>query len=198
MNIYFACSSAEIEKHKETYLQVIRSIKELGHKISVDWLERSLEDGKSDQEWKEIIKKEGIRAIKRSDALIAEVSLPSSSVGYQVALAISDKRPVLCLYSADFGEKKPPKVIDANSSSLLRINKYSRSTLRQIVSKFLISVAGKRLVKFNFIVTPEIEEYLDWASKDGKNSKSEILREKVINEIIPSDKEYQRYLKKFG
>lgn len=197
MNIYFACSSTEIEKHKETYLQVVRSIRELGHKISIDWLEKSLEDGKSDQEWKEIIKREGIRALKGSDALIAEVSLPSSSVGYQVALAISNKRPVLCLYSADFGEKKPPKVINASSSPFLRVNKYSGSTLKQTVSKFLASLAGERLVRFNFIITPEIKEYLDWSSKDGKNSKSEILREKM-NEIIINDKEYQRYLKKFG
>ena len=196
MNIYFACSSSEVERHKSTYLQIAHAINKAGHKISIDWLSKALKDKGENPEERVTILKEGIEAIKISDALIAEVSLPSSSVGYKIALAVSLKKLVLCLYSEEFGEKKPPQVIEANNSSYLYVKKYSNKNLEQIISTFLKSVTKKRSSKFNFIATPEINRYLDWLSNQGKTSKSEVLREKIMSLVISQDKEYQSSLLK--
>lgn len=196
MNIYFACSSSELERYKNTYLQIAQEIIKGGHEISVDWLSKALKDKGKNPEVKKTILKEGIDAIKTSDALIAEVSLPSSSVGYQIALAVSLKKPVLCLYSEEFGKKRPPQVIEANNSPYLLVKKYSVENLAQAISTFLKSVIKKRISKFNFIVTPEINKYLGWLSNQGKTSKSEVLREKIISLVISQDKDYQEFLSK--
>lgn len=191
MNVYFACSSAELDKHRDDYSIITGSVYKHGHKIVEDWIKIATRNRENS---KESILKTGIQAIKKSDVLIAEISLPSSSVGYQIALALSEKKPVLCLYSNEFGVKKPPSVIEANNSPLLTICEYSRKTVDTIISRFLTARIGRKLIKFNFIITSEINEYLEWASKDGKFSKSDILRDKVTSKIISSDKEYQLHL----
>ena len=200
MKVYFSCSSSEIGKYKETYQDIEEAIRSLGHTITSDWLEKvvaKVEGGKSIL--KEMdpnkLRKEAISSIERSDVLIAEVSLASSSVGYQIAYALSLKKPVLCLYSTEFGEMKPPQVINANDSLLLYVKSYERSKLKEIIKKFFADAPQSRLIKFNFIISPEIENYLDWVMEIKRQSKSDYLRERVIKNIIREDKEYLNYVK---
>ena len=136
------------------------------------------------------LKEEGIRQLIRGDCLIADVSLPSASVGYQVGYASSRNIPVLCLYSSEFGQKKPPQIIGVSDLSKLKIKEYSKKSVKKTVADFLNSIP-KELIKFNFIITPEIQSYIDWGAKRNNISKSEFLREKVI-QLISKDKEYKR------
>ena len=200
MKVYFSCSSSEIGKYKDVYQEIEEAIRLRGHSIVSDWLEKvvaKIREGKETSKGVEPnkLRKEAISSIENSDILIAEVSLPSSSVGYQIAYALSLKRPVLCLYSTEFGEMKPPQVINANDSSLLYIKSYQRANLKETIKKFFENVPQSRLIKFNFIISPEIENYLDWVTNIKRQSKSDYLRERVVKNIIQEDKEYLNYVK---
>jgi len=193
MNVYISCSSADLEKYIHYYSKIRNSVLQLGHNISGDWLDRVVKRlGKINSGLKVIpnIKEEGIKAIEQSACLVADVSMPSSSVGYQIAHALTKKIPTLCLYSEQFGRKSPPQIIDATTSSLLRIESYNDATLKDVIKHFFEDFPSEKLIKFNFIITPEIDEYLEWGSEESGISKSEFLREKVAD-LIKSDPKYK-------
>ncbi len=192
MNIYISCSSADLEEYIESYSHIREEVLRLGHEIPADWLGRIIrkaKQGKNDLKAIPDIKDEGIKAIEKTSCLIADVSIPSSSVGYQIAYALSKKVPTLCLYSEEFGRKSPPQIIDATNSSLLRVESYNNKSLNSVIRKFFKDLPSEKLIKFNFIITPEIEEYIDKGAKRLEVSKSEFLREKVVD-LIKADPNY--------
>jgi hypothetical protein len=52
---------------------------------------------------------------------------------------------------------------------------------------------GERL-KFIFIISPEIDKYLEWVSNERRMHKSQIVREAIENQAN-KDKEYQEFLR---
>lgn len=199
VNVYFACSSTNLRENISSYLTVTDTIKKLKHQIPFDWLDRvkrQFDRSLSEREEKKsVLQREGIKAIENCDALIAETSFPSSSVGYQIALALSLKKPVLCLYSLDFGNKVPPQIINADESVNLSIKPYNKESTFNILKNYFESHKDREYIRFNFIISNDIEKYLNWISRYGELSKSRILREKIKKQIINKDKDYQSFLK---
>jgi nucleoside 2-deoxyribosyltransferase len=73
--------------------------------------------------------------LAKSDALIAEVTVPSTGVGYEICRALDRKIPVLCLH-------RPDAVVSAmvlgNPYPALDIRAYSNeSVLNEIIIKFV-------------------------------------------------------------
>ncbi len=71
----------------------------------------------------------------KSDALIAEVTVPSIGVGYEICGALVQEIPVLCLYS-------PNAIVSAmvlgNPDPLLEARAYSdKASLKKIITEFL-------------------------------------------------------------
>jgi len=192
MKIYLACSSKSIKKYLNNYEIIRKEILSLGHKIPNDWLGRLIDRFKKKEDSSAVpdLKEESLKAIDNCDCLIADVSIPSASVGFQIGYALSNKIPTLCLYSSDFGAKKPPQVIDVSDASNLKIEEYNLKNIKSIIRNFLLKVPSVKLIKFNFIITPEIEMYLTWGARTYGVSKSEFLRRKVIDEVISKDKKF--------
>ena len=198
VKVYFACSSLNLKDSISSYLSVVKYIKKLQHRIPNDWLsrvKREYKKGIVDKEEDRVkLQEEGIRAVENCDVLIAEVSYPSGSVGFQIALALSLKKQVLCLYSTEFGEKSPPQIIKARDSANIHIFSYDKKNLLEILEQFFKKYKGRKYIKFNFIISSEIEDYLNWISRNGELSKSRILRKKVIEDIVKKDKKYHEFL----
>jgi nucleoside 2-deoxyribosyltransferase len=73
--------------------------------------------------------------LEKSDALIAEVSVPSTGVGYEICRALVKGIPVLCLY-------RPDAIVSAmvlgNSDSLMEARMYpGEKSLKQIITDFI-------------------------------------------------------------
>ncbi len=202
MKIYFACSSKNIVDHLTNYLNLKNYIVSLGNTITTDWLgkvEKNQHNKNYDSTQISVdtmqIYDEGINSINKADVLIADVSVASGSVGYQIAYTLSQRKPVLCLYSNDFGLKKAPQVILSSETNLLTIRSYDRKNYKSVLKNYLDSQLKNELIKFNFVISKEIETYLTWISDRERRPKSQLLREKVVDKIIKSDSEYQSFLK---
>lgn len=98
MKIYFSCSITGGRQDQDIYQTMIDLLISAGHEVPTAHLAGSnvmnLEQSISPQEvfirdsdW-----------VEECDALVAEVSTPSHGVGYEIALALSLKKPVLCCY----------------------------------------------------------------------------------------------------
>ncbi len=192
MTVYFACSSGQLLANGATYKLIVKTIIDLGHTIPENWVMK-VESGeviKDEEIKKDELYQEGIEAVKMADLLVAEISIQSVGVGYQIATAMQAKIPVLCLLSEEFGLGEPSQIIQASNSPLITIRHYKKANIRTVLEKYFREFRKKSLMKFNFIITPEIENYLNWKSRNGKLSKSEILRSLIKEKIIIPDKEY--------
>ena len=200
MKVYFACSSIDLKKHIDHYVALTNYIVSLGAEIPDNWIlrvSRKMDNPGYNPEKHSLkkadIQEEGLKSIKKSGVLVADLSLPSGSVGYQVSFAINNGLPVLCLYSLDFGLKKAPQIISSTDSPLLTIAPYANNDYKNVVKDFLESSKQKELVKFNFVTTREIVNYLGWLSNKLKMTKSAALRNEIKLKLISTDKEYLEF-----
>ncbi|HWR26233.1 MAG TPA: nucleoside 2-deoxyribosyltransferase [Methanosarcina sp.] len=73
--------------------------------------------------------------LSKSDALIAEVTVPSTGVGYEICRALVRGIPVLCLYMPDVAVSA---MILGNPDPQLAVRAYSdKETLKEIIIKFI-------------------------------------------------------------
>jgi 2'-deoxynucleoside 5'-phosphate N-hydrolase len=122
MNIYFACSITGGRDFESAYQEIVAALTADGHEIPTSHLAQS-----------EVMENERVLAprdvyerdvnwIKNCDALIAEVSVPSHGVGYEIGFALNIGKPVLCLHQKD---KRVSKMVTGNSDPALTVATYS-------------------------------------------------------------------------
>lgn len=122
MNIYFACSITGGREFESAYQAIVAALLADGHEIPTSHLAQS-ETMENERVLapREVYERD-VNWIKNCDALIAEVSVPSHGVGYEIGFALNIGKPVLCLYQKD---KRVSKMISGNSDPALAINVYS-------------------------------------------------------------------------
>ena len=122
MNIYFACSITGGREFESAYQEIVAALTADGHEIPTSHLAQSevLENERNLMP-RDVYERD-VNWIKDCDTLIAEVSVPSHGVGYEIGFALNIGKPVLCLYQKD---KRVSKMITGNSDPALTINAYS-------------------------------------------------------------------------
>ncbi len=121
MNIYFSCSITGGRDDQHIYQQMVEFMAAQGHEVPTAHLSKAevLEDERvispldvyrRDEKW-----------VNECDVLIAEVSTPSHGVGYEIALALLQEKPVLCCYQAG---RKVSKMLLGNTSPTLSLYAY--------------------------------------------------------------------------
>ncbi len=121
MNIYFACSITGGREFERIYQDLTKALLADGHEIPTAHLAGSnvtaLEAIVSPRD----VYERDVIWIRSARALIAEVSVPSHGVGYEVAFALGAGKPVLCLYQAG---RKVSKMISGNPHPKLQVKSY--------------------------------------------------------------------------
>jgi hypothetical protein len=135
MNIYFACSITGGREFESVYQIITRALVEDNHQVPTAHLaeagvvsvEAVIDPGEvytRDTTW-----------IQESDVLIAEVSVPSHGVGYEIGYALGLGKPVLALYQAG---RKVSKMISGNPDPGLSVMCYeSPENAVEIIRTFL-------------------------------------------------------------
>ena len=125
MNIYFACSITGGRDYESVYQALTEALLADGHEIptahladaTVVELERRVTP-------REVYDRD-VRWISAADALVAEVSVPSHGVGYEIGYALGAGKPVFCL--AQQG-RKVSKMITGNPHPNLQIQFYQNTS----------------------------------------------------------------------
>ena len=124
MNIYFACSITGGREFESAYQEIVAALITDGHEIPTSHLARSeVLENERRLEPRGVYERD-VNWIKNCDVLIAEVSVPSHGVGYEIGFALNIGKAVLCLHQKD---KKVSKMITGNSDPALTINAYSNT-----------------------------------------------------------------------
>jgi nucleoside 2-deoxyribosyltransferase len=121
MKIYFACSITGGRAFELVYQALVAALVRDGHQVLTAHL---AEAGAGEKEAllpaPEVYARD-VGWIRDSDALIAEVSVPSHGVGYEIGFALGVGKPVLALHQQGC---KISKMISGNPDSQLQVKAY--------------------------------------------------------------------------
>jgi hypothetical protein len=191
MRIYFTGARAGNKKFGDSYKKIVESLAENGHDVQYTHI-----IGKKPQphekDFNQTFKKVH-NWIKGADVIVAEISTPSSGVGHEIFLSLSERKPVLALYHEDARSDKDA-TLKGNPSKYLEVSVYNIKTLDKIIKDFLHEAKQKLDTKFILIISPEIDRYLEWAADFKRMHKAQIVRNAVETEM-ENDKDYQTFLK---
>ena len=135
MNIYFSCSLTGGRADEGIYAVIVDYLLAQGHDVptahlahpgvmALEQVVDPVEVYRRDVEW-----------VRAADALIAEVSTPSHGVGYEIALALAQGKPVLCCYRQNV---RVSKMITGNTEPGLTLGPYAdEAGALEVVQRFL-------------------------------------------------------------
>lgn len=138
MKIYFACSITGGREFESVYQELVAAMVQDGHQIPTAHLVESgvgaVEAGIDPQE----VYTRDVDWIRTSDVLIAEVSVPSHGVGYEIGYALGIGKPVLAVYQAG---RKVSKMISGNPDVNLQVKVYQNpADATRVIRDFLAHI----------------------------------------------------------
>lgn len=135
MNIYFSCSITGGRTEERVYQALVEEMLALGHEVPTAHLSSSdVLQAESAAQPAEIYTRD-MNWLHHCDLVVAEVTSPSHGVGYEIAIALTLGKPVLCCYQKD---RKISMILTGNSSPNLTLRAYgSVAEAAVIVRDFL-------------------------------------------------------------
>ena len=133
--IYFSCSIIGGRVDEAIYTAIVDDLQAHGHEVVNSHLARPgvvlLEQRMDPRE----VYQRDVFWIKDCDVLVAEVSTPSHGVGYEIALALTLRKPVLCLYRQS---ARVSKMITGNDEPTLTVATYAdQAGALELVRRFV-------------------------------------------------------------
>ena len=184
MIVHLMTSAEKITDNIADLRHMVDIIHSQGHALAVDWIEPAYARAVNGtqltaSDWREIYK-ENMAAIARADVFIAEATLKSFGIGYQIAISMRSRKPTLILRRDDV-ENDMAVGIDEEH---ITFQTYNKETLEKIMVAFLEEndIATKDL-RFNFSIDRKIYNFLRWASFKTGDTKAEVVRKLIEREI---------------
>lgn len=182
MKVHLITSRPTLENDIDTLRGIMKIIQGAGHSLAVDWIEEAYERNQGDKtpDWSRLYK-ENLEVIAKADVIIAETSYENFGVGYQVAVAVQQKKPVLLLRHETADKNAFATGVE---DGWVKRKEYTEENLTGILNQFLQDndIQAKDM-RFNFFIDRPIYNYLRWAAFKTGKTKAEILRELVAREI---------------
>jgi len=141
----------------------------------------------------QVITNEPSSATEQADLLIIETNKDSITLGYQIGVFINNRKPVLILHlkGTQLGDFVPGQT--GNIYQYITIQSYAPEQIKTILQNYLEELKiDKR--RFNFFITSDLAEYLNWVPFAKKKARSEFMRQ-LIRDQMKKDDEYQTYKK---
>ncbi len=134
MKIYFAGSIRGGRENVEFYFQLINHLKKYGKVLTEHVGDKTIQlKGETNLNDKEIYNRD-IKWISECDILIAEVSIPSLGVGFEIKTALDMKKKVLCLYNSQSFKKL--SAIIAGCADIINVEYTSLEEAKRIIDTF--------------------------------------------------------------
>jgi hypothetical protein len=182
MKILFSLPLELDEKQQAFVKEASKHLKKSGHNISDTKLDIK-NQGKSFSKHD--------KSLKDCDALIADISFIDSKVGYEIARAVDERKVIIIMSNDNISEHITLPVLYTNSKQIV-IQEYSDNTVVNDIDKAISIAQSKMDSKFILIISAEMDRYLNWASKEKRIHKAQIVRT-ALEEMIKKDREYSKY-----
>lgn len=190
MQVYFVASSRLVDKNKEMYGRMYKTISS-EHKMVSDkvmkWIKKGVLDlQKADLETKIENYKETLKGLSKADIVVMEISGHSMSMGYILTKTLELNKPVVALYTPD---AQPIFIVGINNPKLI-LKEYKPENMERVIWDSLKEAKSLIDMRFNFFVSPKILNYLDWVGQKRMIPKSVFLRN-LIEREMKKDREFK-------
>jgi len=195
MKVYFFSPKTSQNKLSKAQDIIIKTLRRAEVDLYTNLKERSLPSDLAE------LQNSGGMVLDEMQALIIAGTKKSPDIGYLLAMAISQKKPVLYLYEKGSGSQDILKYLSSkNIPKTLQIKNYQKKNLEKIIIDFLNSFKGKKVkeipkIKFTLRITPSIEKYLHYKTHNTNKSKADFLRE-YIEKMMDLDDDFQEFLRR--
>ncbi len=187
MKIFFI-GERRFEENMKLNNQIVEILEHANYKVDKSLLEKKHEEDAANFEK---AYKRNLTSIKNCDVIVAEVSGISSGIGFLLATALNQKKPVLALFNKSFGQKAPLTLKGAGSK-LFHYAEYDEKDLKSILLGSLDHMRQILDSKFILIIPSEIDRYLEWASDYKRMHKAQLVREAIEN-FMSRDREWKEF-----
>lgn len=183
MIVHFTASKESLVVDIKSLRLALKTIRKENHAIANNWIDlayKKIKLNRSPNSFTQLFH-QSMEDVAKADIMIAEVTHSSFGVGYQVATAMQQKKPILLLSKKG---TKNDSLVKGLDDTIVRFCEYNEDNLEQLVKDFLADndIQAKDL-RFNFFIDRQIYNYLRWVSAKTGKPKAEILREFVLKEI---------------
>ncbi|EDK72537.1 hypothetical protein TM7_0333, partial [candidate division TM7 genomosp. GTL1] len=169
------------------YFKKILEVIKRDNQVAYEWVEDVYKHkvehqlDEEDIDWGPIFQ-QNMEAIARADIVIVEATNMRFSQGYQAAITLQQKKPLLVLMR---NINAKGKLVSGIPDELISVKTYTNTlSLEKILTEFLKdNDMTSKDMRFNFFIDRPIHNYLRWASFKTGKTKAEILRELVQREI---------------
>ncbi len=187
MRAHFIGSAVNLSEDVNSYSAIIQALKKSGVELTSNWVnEANKKLGLKNQittskyDWDNIYK-ENMEAISKADIVVAEVSKKSFLVGFQVSLAIQQKKPTLLLSILDHVDSA---IGVSLNEELVSYCQYNDKNIDNAISEFVAENSKeKKQIRFNFFIDKKLLNYINWRSLNTGKTKSDIIREALREDI---------------
>ena len=137
MKIYFAGSIRGGRDEEKTYLRIIDYLAGFGDVLTEHVGQKNIE--KSEEKHSDIyIFERDVSWLKSSDVMIADVTVPSLGVGYEIGFAETLNIPILCLYNPK--NKKPLSAMITGNKNIIWKEYTSLEDAQVLIKNFLSNI----------------------------------------------------------
>jgi len=194
MRVYFFSPLISTEQLDANYKRILETLEKSGVFVVASSDEHNTDFKREELER---MNESGEILLDKMDCFIIEASKPDQEIGYLLAYAISQKKPLLYLYQKGTPEKVAHGYLTKkNTPDFIQMQSYTHKDLEQRVIDFIKEIETGRgikekpTIKFTLRITPQMERYLQWKSKKIRSSKADFLRD-LIEEIISKDEGFR-------
>jgi nucleoside 2-deoxyribosyltransferase len=135
MKIYFAGSIRGGRDYKELYLKIIEWLREYGTVLTEHVGNAQLSSYGEYALTAAAIYERDMRWLQESDVVVAEATVPSIGVGYELGKAAGSHKPTLCLFHAD-SEKRLSAMISGSPDITVAVYETEQDIKKTIDSFF--------------------------------------------------------------
>ncbi|MEP7103855.1 MAG: hypothetical protein ABI721_04060 [Candidatus Dojkabacteria bacterium] len=186
MKILATVPEVSNDKILKTFLEAVKILKKQGHNVTEIKADNSKKSADLAKAFNQIDK-----YIKDTDILITDVTNADSKVGYEVARALDEKKVVIALEEEK--SKNQFVVIHGNKNRQIVHAKYNAKNIETVIADVVKEASSRLDSKFILIISPEMDRYLNWASKVKRTHKAQVVRT-ALEALIKKDKEYKDYV----
>jgi len=187
MIVHFIGSTQNIEEDIPYLRRIVKVINENDGVLARDWVETAYHRKTSkkvadeDVDWQPIFEQR-LEAMNRADIVIAEVTNYTFSQGYDVAMAMQQKKPTLLVSR---GAPIKSRYITGLKSSALKFADYkTEEDLDKIIKDFIrANTVSTKDLRFNMFIDRAIYNHLRTLSYETGKNRSEIIRELIYRDI---------------
>lgn len=190
MRIYFTASILSKKEFEQEYQSIVKHLKDLGHHVIAEHiLEKEIDDILAQlEDVQQRYYRSMLTKINECDLVVAEVSFPSTvHIGHELTLALEKGKPVLALHQRG----KRPVLFWGIDSDKFYLAEYDLGSLRRVLRDSIDYLSEQQDVRFNFFISPKIQQYLDWLAKYRRKPRAVYLRE-LLERDMRENKEWKK------